>query len=684
MRYTRHLSLFILALLVSPLLAVSTSVANVAGPDETSYRAQTRVARISLLRGDVQLRRAGSNEWESAAVNLPLVEGDQIATGRDARVEIQIDAHNFVRAYENSLLSIITLRSEGVALSLAEGTATLRLARFDKDREYFEMDAPQTTVAAEKRGLYRVDAGRKQNESGEVRITVRDGGRARIYSETSGFTLRDGRTARLFFQGEDGGDWEMTSASSLDNWDEWIEQREETLAQNLRYERRERYYDSGVWGAEELDSYGDWVNAGSYGYVWRPHVTVINNYYNWTPYRYGSWRWCPPYGWTWIPAESWGWAPYHYGRWVHYNGAWCWSPRNYYNYGHSWWHPSLVVFVTINNNYGQQVCWYPLPPRHPDPVYTNTTAGTLNGVNLDTQAANKGRLLGSTPKGGGKPLLNDPAYLNAVTSVPVKDFGSIKPTGKPAPPSLAQEVIRSEPVAVNSLPVRSPKTVPGGGNLINNSNDAPTRRPRGGDGGALLSERPTGAAVRKPGVALDTELRPRLRDGREPISTQEPSTGGVKGGRDTGAVTRPSRPTGTLTIERPAPTGDNETAPGTRPTRPSAPLIRDGDSSSQETESQPVRPRRPPAPSRPEAIQPPPSELPDRQPRRPERREEPAPVRPEPVRPPRQEPVRQPPPPPQPMPDRPQRQQPPPPPPPPPPAKSEEAPPLSEGKRGRG
>src|SRR5688572_5960135 len=54
-------------------------------PDVTA-----RVARISFIRGDVQIRRAGVDEWETATLNLPIVEGDEIIT-EDGRVEIQFD-----------------------------------------------------------------------------------------------------------------------------------------------------------------------------------------------------------------------------------------------------------------------------------------------------------------------------------------------------------------------------------------------------------------------------------------------------------------------------------------------------------------------------------------------------------------------------------------------------------------
>jgi hypothetical protein len=236
-----------LFLLLAALLSVAAPEARAADDEyEDEYEEHARVCRISLLRGEVSLKRAGDPEWESAKLNLPLVEGDTLTTGRDSRLEIQIDARNFVRVGPDSALRVVTLREEGIALSLSEGTATLRLARFDADREYFEVDAPKTTMAAERSGLYRLDVA----PSGTVRVTVRDEGRARIYSETSGFTLRDRKSARLLYDGSGEADWEVGSAAASDEWDSWIDERERYLASRLGYEDRERYYDRDVWGAE--------------------------------------------------------------------------------------------------------------------------------------------------------------------------------------------------------------------------------------------------------------------------------------------------------------------------------------------------------------------------------------------------------------------------------------------------
>src|SRR5947209_18285628 len=196
---SRHSLPTTLLFLLSALLLISTTARADDDTNGDEYEEHARVLRVSLLKGEVSLQRAGGVEWERAQLNTPLVEGDTLSTGRDARLEIQADSRNFVRVGGDSVLKVVTLRDEGIALSLSEGMATVRLSRFDRDKEYFEVDAPKTTVAAEKTGQYRVDV-----DSGGVSVTVREDGRARIYSETSGFELHNNRTARFTLNDEIG------------------------------------------------------------------------------------------------------------------------------------------------------------------------------------------------------------------------------------------------------------------------------------------------------------------------------------------------------------------------------------------------------------------------------------------------------------------------------------------------
>ncbi len=558
-------------LLATLLLALAATTAFAATDDtryDSDYDETARVARISLLSGDVSLQRAGSRKWEHATLNFPLVEGDRIATGAGAHAELQIDARNFVRLGEYTTLDIVSLRAEGIALSLPEGTATLRLARFAPDTEYFEIDAPKTTIAAEERGLYRLDVA----QNGNVRVTARNGARARIYSDTSGFTLRDNRTAELVYDASGEGDWSFTAARDFDNWDRWNDDRERYLAERLRYDNRDRYYDDSIWGAEELDLYGDWVSTRDYGYVWRPRTTIINNYYDWAPYRYGHWVWFPPYGWTWVGDEPWGWAPYHYGRWVYHENYWCWAPRGYYNYNRrSWWRPALVAFVFSNNN---DVCWYPLGYRQHDP----------HSRSYGNRDRDRVKLLGNSA-GVNEPPLDRAIYQRAVSSLPAREFGMMKARPRSAPTTLALDAVKKEPLR-GRLPIKPNDDASVGTGNSSNSNGAIAARPRIGadvkshpsDPNRRLPERQTGAAVRVPGKSLDAELKnERIFKNRTPrVGTTDATSGATDNtdARPTGAVTRPfpgrmpktdvTSDTGEPKLTRPPKstrTGDDDTRP---------------------------------------------------------------------------------------------------------------------------
>ena len=570
----------VLALFIAPTLLSTTALAFDEDADD-DYEVTARVARLSLIGGEVSLRRSGDTRWERARLNFPLVEGDTLTTAPGARAEIQIDAYNYLRLGGDSALRVVTLREEGVALSLLEGTATLRLARFERDQEYFEIDAPGTTVAAERRGLYRIDVGR---EGSDVRVTVRDDGRARIYSETAGFTLRDRRTARLVRSGDEAGDWELASAADFDEWDRWTDERERYLAARLRYEQRERYYDRDVWGAEELDAYGDWTYVNTYGWLWRPHVTVINTYVNWAPYRYGRWEWVPPYGWTWVGDEPWGWAPYHYGRWVYYNNYWAWAPRGYgYAYKRSWWRPALVAFVYVPTAFGENLCWYPLTYGQRDPHSRRWRRDheRLRALRRD-EIANLQR--------------TNPAFLRAVSSLPAREFGAAHVRARPAPVEVARRAVKGEPVR-GRLPVTPADAEPrveevgGGRTRLNIARPAPARP---------LPERQTGATVRAPGVSLDEELRrTRIFNRREP-RVLAPGAGGTNAGvthggePSTGAVVRPARPSlPRAPNERREVDGTDYSAPVARPVRPTRPAPEGDGGASAENPKRDGRVRRP-------------------------------------------------------------------------------------------
>ena len=507
-------------------------------PDVTA-----RVARISFLRGAAQIRHADSKDWERATQNLPIVEGDEISTDGNARLEIQFNRDNFLRLSENSYLKITTLRDEGVAVSLPEGKLSLRVLRFDKDRASFEIDAPQTTVAVEQAGMYRVDAGDKNGS--EVRVSVTDDGKARIYSENSAFTLRSGRSAQIQISGNYAGEWETADASKYaDEFDSWALQRDTIIVKRLQNAGYDKYYDNDFYGAEDLSEYGEWIHTRRYGYVWKPFSNATSSYANWSPYRYGHWRWIPPYGWTWVNDESWGWATYHHGRWVYVDNNWAWTPYGQHRPRRSWWQPALVVI----NYTASLICWYPLPYSYGYHNYNstyidrrryNTTIINNNNTTVvvnPTQVPSAGR--------GGKTFDRKPFELDipttGVIAVEASEFGKGTKGIRPAPVDVAKKALSKMPFENENPPLPNYRDLKGKVNREILAENPRNER--------LEARVKTGATARITGVPVDENLRKeKIYGNRQPFERTTPGAEsnenpGKAETRNTGAVKRVPRP----------------------------------------------------------------------------------------------------------------------------------------------
>lgn len=556
MRYAKQ---FLLVLFfIVPFLFAGNAFAVVF--DDETPEVTARVARISFLRGEAQIRRADSNSWERVTQNLPLVQGDEIATGRDARLEIQFNSQTYLRLAENSYFKVVTLSDAGIAVSLPQGTLSLRVLEFDKERAFFEIDAPQTTVAVQRSGMYRVEAGDDLNK--QVRVAATDFGEARIYSENSGFMLKNGRSARIYLDGNFAGEWETGDAARFaDEFDSWALQRDATIAKRLQNAHYDKYYDRDIYGAEDLNEYGEWIYTRKYGYVWRPYRNSTASYANWSPYRYGHWRWIPPYGWTWINDEPWGWATYHHGRWVWDDGGWIWTPYGLYRHRRSWWQPAYVVLTTWNGS----VCWFPLPydygyydyNRHYRRGWRNNGyyGGNTTIINNNTTVViNPPPAQPTTPQPTPIPnevitneqrrqRLHTPSMIRvpplAIVAVDASAFGRDTKGYQTLPAATAKEVIEKTPDIIKTAPIL-PEYKDLNGKV---SRDILIEKPQIVKAETAVK---TGATTRKDGVSMDDELRKaRIYGNRSPLENNiQVKTGGNNGEnsggtRKTGAVERP-------------------------------------------------------------------------------------------------------------------------------------------------
>ena len=311
---------------------------------------QHGVARISVMDGQVSVKR-GDADWVAGIINAPLLAEDRISTGPNSRAEVEFDAANLLRLGGNAEIRIAALEENRIQIELAHGTLTYRVLRPSGTNS--EVDTPNISVRPSNAGSYRISV----TAAGQTELIVREG-EADVFSPRGSqpvmagqMMIARGATADPEFQ--------IVAAPAPDAWDAWSDSRDRLLMQSRSDER----VPQGVYGAEDLDNYGTWVNTPDYGNVWQPDVAP-----GWAPYQQGQWESLPWYGWSWVSYDPWGWAPYHYGRWFWRGGlGWLWYP-GVWGVPH-YWSPALVGFFGFGGGVGfgagfgfGNIGWVPLAP----------------------------------------------------------------------------------------------------------------------------------------------------------------------------------------------------------------------------------------------------------------------------------------------------------------------------------
>ena len=314
------------------------------GPSgEAPAKTDQGVARVSLIHGDVSTQRGDSGDWSAAALNQPVMTGDKVSTGNNARAELQLDFANTLRLGANSKANIANFTHKDIQIQLGQGLATYTVSR-DSEAEP-EIDTPNVSVhPAHKDGVFRIEV----RPDGDTLVIVRQG-EAQIATPQGSAEVRTGEMATV--RGDsNSAQYKISPAPDRDDWDRWNSDRDHMIRNASSWRHTNHYYT----GTQDLDAYGRWQNVPDYGDVWVP-----NEPNGWVPYRDGNWTYEPYYGWTWVGYEPWGWAPYHYGRWFPYGGAWAWWPGPIYAGGfyRPFWAPAYVSFWGWGAGWGFGFGW---------------------------------------------------------------------------------------------------------------------------------------------------------------------------------------------------------------------------------------------------------------------------------------------------------------------------------------
>ena len=277
-----------------------------------------RVARISVIQGNVSLEPNGSNNFSQAEINYPLTGGDRVYADNTSLGELQT-AGLAVRLGNGADVTLPSLTDNIAQFGLAQGSIRVRtrsLASFNGAPATVEVDTPNGAILVDQPGDIRVDS-YPQDDTTVVTVSS---GAVEVTGQNLDQQLGPNQSLRL--AGSNPVYAEQVQLLPPDGLDQFDQQREQRRERSYAYQ----YVSPDMIGAADLDDYGDWQPANQdnqgYGAVWYPRGVPGG----WTPYSNGHWAWVAPWGWTWVEAEPWGFAPFHYGRWANFGGRWGWVP----------------------------------------------------------------------------------------------------------------------------------------------------------------------------------------------------------------------------------------------------------------------------------------------------------------------------------------------------------------------
>lgn len=408
-----------------------------------------RVGRVSLVSGALAFYGPGDTDWSAAKVNLPVAAGAWLATDPQSGAEIRIGADSLDLANDTQI-NFPELRDQVMQVALTHGRIDLHLRRLQQG-ETAEIDVQRGGVWLLQPGVYDIDSGGPDQPT---RLTVFEGS-ARFVGSGIDTLVNAGNV--LVLSGSDTLSAAIEHAAP-DDFVRWCRSHD--------YDGKRlaapHHVSPAMTGYEELDAYGEWAAAPSYGEVWFPTSVPAG----WAPYRDGRWVWIEPWGWNWVDDEPWGFAPCHYGRWARVDERWAWVPGELAP--EPVYAPALVAFirppaiavpVPVPVDAGPPVGWFPLAPGEVYwPAYTRNPTYIRN-VNISNVNVTKiNTIIAAAPTAGDPPpqaVHQQFANRAAATVVPARALVESKPVAAAAV-AVPPQVLHQAAVAVTPPVVPRP------------------------------------------------------------------------------------------------------------------------------------------------------------------------------------------------------------------------------------
>jgi len=324
------------AVLVAAFLVVSASA-----------ESKARIVRLSEVQGTVQIDRATGDGFDKAFINLPVIEGSRLKTGKDGRAEVEFEDGSALRLAPGSEVDFtrLALGDDGQKLStvqLVSGTvyANLRPKKSgEKAGDQFALNFARESVTVAGATHFRVELDR----ASKATLAVFKG-KVSATSPSGEFEVAEKHSATIDTANDELGNGDLAKGE-LANGDA-TKKGGFVIAKNYEAEpsdgwdrQQTDYHDryasaggSGIsspygYGMSDLNYYGSFMNVAGYGNVWQPYFIDAA----WSPFQDGGWAFYPGAGYMWVSGYPWGWMPYNYGNWAFAPGfGWVWQP-GYYN-----------------------------------------------------------------------------------------------------------------------------------------------------------------------------------------------------------------------------------------------------------------------------------------------------------------------------------------------------------------
>ncbi len=332
-------TLAVLAVLATAFLVVSAST-----------ESKARIVRLSEVEGTVQIDRAAGDGFDKAFINLPVIGGSKLKTGKDGRAEVEFEDGSALRLAPESEVDFtrLALADDGQKLSTVQlVSGTLYANLHSKKGDEFQLNFAHESVSVSEAAHFRVEL-----NSDAATIAVFKG-KLSATSPAGQFDVAEKHSATIDFENDNPARKDTFVIAR--NYDEepsdaWDRQ------QNDYHDRYASAGGSSInspygYGMSDLNYYGNFMTVPGYGNVWQPYF--INA--AWSPFQDGGWANYPGFGYMWVSGYPWGWMPYNYGNWAFAPGfGWVWQP--------AYWNP-----------------WYGIPQVVNPPVRTKVPTAPASG-----------------------------------------------------------------------------------------------------------------------------------------------------------------------------------------------------------------------------------------------------------------------------------------------------------------